>query len=85
MTSDEMEMAYVLKPDQHFCNCMLSVHDERVLAIISLPGILLSGAGHLHPERDSEDFIVRFQCYLQRSNFTAKEEFSDSERASSTC
>ena len=68
-----------------FCNCVLSVHDEWVLAIISLPGILLSGTGHLHPDRDaehSEDLIVRF---LQRSNFTAKEEFGDSERASSTC
>ena len=66
---------------------MLSVHDEWVLAIISLSGILLSGTGHLHPERDSEhleDLIVRFQPYLQRSNFTAKEEFGDSERASST-
>ena len=75
----------MLKPDQHFCNWVRSVHDEWVLAIISLPGILLSGTGHLHPDRDSEDLIVRFQPYLQRFNFTAKEEFGDSERASSTC
>ena len=71
-----------------FCNCVLSVHDEWMLAIISLPGILLSGTGHLHPERDSEhleDLIVRFQPYLLRSNFMAKEEFGDSERASSAC
>ena len=47
--------------------------DERVLAIINLPGILLSGTG------------VRCQPYLQRSNFTAKKQFSVSERASSTC
>ena len=66
-----------------FCNCVLSMHGEWVLAIISLPGILLSGTGHLHPERDSEhleDLIVRFQPYLQISNFTAKEEFGDSVR-----
>ena len=62
--------AYVLEPNQHFCN----VHDERVLAIISLPGILLSGTG------------VRCQPYLQRSNFTAKkEQFSEHKRTSSTC
>ena len=52
---------------------VLSVHDERVLAIISLPGILLSGTG------------VRCQPYLQRSNFTTKEQFSDNKRTSSTC
>ena len=66
--------AYFLEPNQHLIlQWVLSVHDERVLAIISLPGILLSGTG------------VRCQPYLQRSNFTAKEQFSDSKRASSTC
>ena len=64
-------------------------HDERVLAIISPPGILLSGTGHLHPERGSEqleDLIVRCQPYLQRSNFVTKllipsvqEQFGNSE------
>ena len=83
MTSDEMEIdtgksegpagGICARTKSALLQWVLSVHDERVLAIISLPGILLSGTG------------VRCQPYLQRSNFTAKEQFSDNKRTSSTC
>ena len=83
MTSDEMEIdtgksggpAWGIYPrtKSALLQWVLSVHDERVLVIRSLPGILLSWTG------------VRCQPYLQRSNFMAKEQFSNSERASSTC
>ena len=81
MTSDEMEIDTRKSEGPAWGICawtksallqwVFSVHDERVLAIISLPGILLSGTG------------VRCQPYLP--NFTAKEQFRVSERASSTC
>ena len=88
MTSDEMEIdagksegpawgicarGICARTKSALLQWVLSVHDERVLAIISLPGILLLGTG------------VRCQPYLQRSNFTAKEQFRVSKRASSTC
>ena len=80
MTSDKMEIDTGKSEGPAWGICARTksallqlVHDERVLAIISLPGILLSGTG------------VRCQPYLQRSNFMAKEQSSDNKRTSSTC
>ena len=80
MTSDEMEIdtgksegpawGICARTKSVLLQLVLSMHDERVLAIISFPGILLSGTG------------VRCQPYLQWSNFTAKEQFSVSSLSS---